>query len=171
MSRSLTGHSAGRIFLGLIRKRGLVHIATILSFAMVGLATEARAVPVTCDWSSGLRNTRPLVPRARAGETVAPQPASIAGHCVVGPQFFVGLVGGPNWMNTTFSPSGSPAFNVNAFGGSINPYMGVMVPVSGLNNVLVGGQVGYIGSNVTGDTFYPFSGGTYATTVRKTISV
>jgi hypothetical protein len=87
------------------------------------------------------------------------------------PQFFAGVVGGPTWMNTTFSPAGSPAFNVNAFGGSINPYIGVMFPVPGVNNFLVGPQVGYIGSNVTGSTFYPISGGTYATTVNQTITL
>jgi hypothetical protein len=167
MSHSLTGHSIGRILSGLIRKRGLAHIATILAFAMVGLTSGARAVPVTCSdwsWSSGghdLRNTRPLLPRARPGETVAAQPTSVADHCL---HPFIGVEVGGGWSNANFAVA--PPFNVtgSSFIGGING--GVLIDIPG-TNFSVGPRIGWQGGNMSGSTFYPPTGFTYAVDNRS----
>jgi opacity protein-like surface antigen len=60
---------------------------------------------------------------------------------------------------------------VNGTGGTINPYLGVLVPLPGTSNILIGPQIGFTGGNVTGSTFYPFSGGTYTTTFKQSVTV
>jgi hypothetical protein len=45
-----------------------------------------------------------------------------------------------------------------------------MAPLPG-TNILIGPQVGFVGSNATGSTFYPPSGGTYTTTLKQTVTV
>jgi hypothetical protein len=152
MLYSLNSHSTGRIFSGSTRPFRLLLLATILSVAVAGLNTGAHAAPRDVLLE---RNCHAILEILREQE-------QSRFNCVVHP--FIAVEAGYGLNNTNFAVA--LPFNVtgSSFIGGING--GVLIDIPG-TNFSVGPRIGWQGGNMSGSTFYPPTGFTYAVNNRS----
>lgn len=154
MTQSLTGHSTGRIFFGLIRPRRLAQLATTFSIAMAGLNTGANAAPPPpspWDLAFGCAVQSDYIFR---GVTQAPR------KCV---QAYVGVEAGAGWNNTGFNVT--PPFNVMGSGFVYGLNAGLLIEIPG-TIFSVGPRIGWQGGQTAGNTANPVASPTFIYDVK-----
>ncbi len=154
MWHSLTGHSAGRIFSGLISKRGLAHIATMLSVAIAGLTTGARAAPVTVSWDA------PFCSTTSSGQLLRGHTQTL--HCL---HPFVDVTVGGGMSKTNYDVA--PSFDVNGSGFIFGISGGVLVDIPG-TIFSVGPRIGWQGGNMSGSIANPPASPSFLYDVKRT---